>query len=114
MNEGANIQHKAAFSTPSGFGFDDAGECVPLAPECSPLDEIAKETGYDAKTAIAMILLSVWKLKPLQAGYKILTLAYLAGQTDFKTDAEFARHLGVSASRASRILREYAIGARVR
>lgn len=60
-----------------------------------------------AQTLLAEFLASFAQLSPESAGRRVQILAYLAGKTDFKTDAELARHFGISATRFSHLKREF-------
>jgi hypothetical protein len=104
----SRIQHKQTHVAPSGFGFDDAGERVPVV-EPQVLGEEAETDDARAdsmQTIMRFIKLVVTDASPLKTGQRVHLFAHLCGLTDYKTDAEFARKLNVSPGRVSQIREE--------
>jgi hypothetical protein len=106
----AAIQHKETHPQPTGYAFDADGNQVATVDFVYPGD--APEDGEpthaaEVQEALAEFLAGFAKLRVSPAGRRILLLAYLAGKTDFKTDAELARHFRISATRFSHLKREF-------
>ncbi len=73
-----------------------------------PADEQPEPSRDDAAESLQTFLSTFTGLKLKPAGYRILILAHLNGKSGFETDIALAKHMGISASRLSHLLSEFA------
>lgn len=91
--------------------FDDEGNPVAISmphdPENEPDDEGQDSSRADITTVLGEFCrMMTTSASALQAGQRVLVLAYLMGKTDCRTHRDLAERLNVSAGRVSQILRE--------
>ncbi len=103
MND-SGIQHKQTRVAPSGFGFDDGGERVPVTQPDILEKETETETREDGLQAVLnFIALVITDAGPYKTGQRVHLLAHHFGLSDCKTDKELARKLNLSPGRVSQI-----------
>lgn len=101
----SGIQHKRTPVASSGFGFDDAGERVPVVmPGAESDGEVPQADSL--RILLELVALMTKNATPLQTGQQMHLIAYLLNVSDCKTHAEVARQLNVTPGRVSQILRE--------
>jgi hypothetical protein len=90
----------ASFEDPPS-AFDVALETAGVPFQYPEDGEQEQQHPEQAQDALAAFLATFARLTPRAAGIRVLLLAYLAGATNFHTDAALAKRLRITASRFS-------------
>jgi hypothetical protein len=103
MND-SGIQHRPTFATPSGFGFDDAGERVPVVLPAVEEDE-SPPAHRDAVEAFARLIASLLRSKDRNRAVEVLAFLFRLGSAAQDFD-ELGERLGVTGRQARNIVND--------
>ena len=110
MND-SNIQHKQTFAAPSGFGFDDDGQRVPVAMLDQPESESEPSERDEAKIRLEVFVRLISHLLRSDDQEQLWRAVQVLGfdlrlADGARNDVELAARLGVSRRQAHNIINE--------